>query len=354
MENKRKVLLLSAKTDGAPGGIATWTDIYLRSAESAGIESVLVNTAQIGKRKEQWGSRVSLPDEYKRTKNIFAALRRGLSEQTIDIAHVNSSCAPMGIIRDYLCVKRIKRKGIPVVVQFHCDIPFQLRNRLSLYFLKKITDLADRTLVLCDSSAKYLERLGKPSETIPNFVDAGLCRETPRQVSGPAETLLFVGHVEPEKGVHEIYRLARRFPQKRFLLAGEVRADIAPLPVPENVQLLGRKTREEIMALLDRADVFLFPTHSEGFSLALSEAMARGLPCIATDTGANRDMLEGKGGIVVAVEDVQAMERAIGELDDPMLRKQMSDWCVDKVKQHYITPMVMKQLAAYYQQVCGQ
>ena len=78
--------------------------------------------------------------------------------------------------------------------------------------------------------------------------------------------------------------------------------------------------------------------------MALMEAMARGLPCVATDVGANADMLDGCG-MIVEKHDVDAMVQAIRKLEDPTLRREKSRKCVEKVKNCYTDENVDKIVA---------
>lgn len=350
---KIKLLLISADTSGSPGGIATWTRIYLESCKKNDIECSLVNTAQIGKRSKQGNSRIRLMEEFVRTKNIFRNLNQYLKRKKFEVAHINSSCSPLGLIRDYICVKKIKKRGIRIVVHFHCDIPFWIHNGINAFFLKRLLAISDKVLVLCDNSKKYLkEKYNIESEKVPNFVNPNQCINTEHMISDSIQRLLFVGYIQPEKGVKEIYELAKIFTDKEFLLAGEVRSDIARIDKPINVELLGRLNKENVIRLMDRADVFLFPTHSEGFSMALSEAMCRGLPAVATNVGANLDMLENKGGIVVEKENVRQMSNAILKMESPDIRRKMSRWSINKIRTSYITDIVMKQLVKIYRSDC--
>ena len=86
------------------------------------------------------------------------------------------------------------------------------------------------------------------------------------------------------------------------------------LIVSKNVKLLGAIEQKDVQGLLDSADVFLFPTRSEGFSMALTEAMARGIPIITTRVGANLEMIEEYGGVGVSVGDVTGIVQAIEKL----------------------------------------
>ena len=77
-----------------------------------------------------------------------------------------------------------------------------------------------------------------------------------------------------------------------------------------SVMFLGR--RNDVAELLEGFDVFVLSSRWEGESLALLEAMAAGVPCIATDTPGSRAILEGgKAGVLVPVEDQQALTGAI-------------------------------------------
>ena len=117
---------------------------------------------------------------------------------------------------------------------------------------------------------------------------------------------------------------------------------------PENVFLLGKKDRDSILQSLDEADIFFFPSHGEGFSIALLEAMARALPCIATDVGANEEMLENKGGIIVPVKDIEAMTAAFELVNTPRQRESMSLWNVEKVRNNYTSSAVFKDIVESY------
>ncbi len=355
MLNKISVLLVSAHTDGSPGGMATWTKEYLSAGEEEMFDISLVNTAQIGSRREQGNSKIKLTEELIRTKNIFRQLKQLTKSNVFDVAHVNTSCGPLGLIRDYLCVKKIKKHNIPVIVHFHCDIPFWVTNFISRSYLKKIAVKADKLLVLCDNSKEFLiSKTGTESEKISNFVDESLCLTESKKINENIQKIVFVGYIQPEKGIYEIYDLAKEFCTKDFLLAGEVRDDVNIEEKPENLTFLGRVDEKGIIALLDEADLFLFPTHSEGFSLSLSEAMSRGLPVIATDVGANKDMIENSGGRIVKIGDVKSMKSALCELEKASLRAEMSAWCVNKVQSSYTTPIIMGKFRSIYKEVINK
>jgi glycosyltransferase involved in cell wall biosynthesis len=198
-------------------------------------------------------------------------------------------------------------------------------------------------LVLCQNSKIFLqEQYGVESLKIPNFVEQDKVIASSKELRTRVERVCFVGVVSQGKGAKELYAVARQLPDICFELIGEVSPDVIGWQKPDNVKLFGSIPNRQVLQRLDGADVFLFPSHTEGCSMALMEAMARGLPCIATDGGANADMLGCGCGIVVAKHDVDAMVAAICTLQDPQLRKTVSQNAVEKVRQDYTDKNVDK------------
>ena len=89
--------------------------------------------------------------------------------------------------------------------------------------------------------------------------------------------------------------------------------------------------QEEISDYLSQLDIFILPSRSEGFPVSLLEALASGLSCIATHVGGIPEMLE--DGVVVPLEDPQALADAMLKLLDPTIRDcfaRMSSQIVEK------------------------
>ncbi len=348
-----KLLLVSPKTEKSNGGIAVWTDTFLENLPDS-LDCDLLNIATVGKRAENGNARRSMYDEFVRTRRIFRDLRAFLKTKKYDVAHINTSCGTFGLIRDYLTARKIRKKqtSCKIIVHFHCDIQTQCRSRLSLGFLKRILKLADSSLVLNRKNHLYLlDEFNFESIALPNFIEEKTLINSPKSISENINKAVFVGYVQPPKGIREIYELAKLLPEIKFSLVGEVSHEVLSWDKPENVELSGSKPHDEILDALDDADVFVFPSHSEGFSIALLESMSRGVPCVATDVGANRDMIENKGGYIVEVGNVNAMKLAIDGMRSSAVRKQMSDWLVDKVAKNYTVKSVIKKITDVYNEI---
>lgn len=115
-----------------------------------------------------------------------------------------------------------------------------------------------------------------------------------------------------------------------------------------NVHLLGYRT--DVNELCNAADIFVIPSYQEGLSVALMEAMACGLPVIASRIRGNVDLIQNDvGGILVGVDELSEYKEAIIKLaNNKKLRKNMGYSNIDRVKQFDILS-VEKQLLSVFE-----
>lgn len=340
------VLLITAKKDAVVGGITVWTEHYLSRCEEYGFNCTVVN---IEKKTEKIFGGFS---EISRTKRIFNDFKIAIQKDKFDIVHLNTSCGYFGLFRDYIIARLVKKTNIPLVTHYHCDIPAWINNPISRQVVKKLAKISHHNFVLCESSRLYLEKFGIEAIKVPNFIGDNTVTNTPKEIQDTLSRIFFVGRISEPKGAAEIYELAKRFPDKTFALAGSVIPPVDTWDKPENVRLIGRITSAKVMEILDQADLFLFPSHSEGFSLALTEAMSRGVPCLAFDSvGANGDMLADGCGVTVPYGDVDAMEQAIRDLESPDKRRAISEKAIEKVRNQYTTDAVLTLFKSLYESI---
>lgn len=201
---------------------------------------------------------------------------------------------------------------------------------------QRTLSLADT--VICHSSREadaLVTGRWKPEaqvQTLPLGVDARFFGP-PRPLSPPTAPcrMLWWGTWVERKGISALpraFELACRMqPDLTLTLGGTGRTPEQILPefapaVRGRVQVLPFASRQQHEQTLQSHDVFLFPSLSEGFGLALLEAMALALPCITTFTGLAHDWLEpGQNALLVPMSAPTALARAMVRLSrDPALR----------------------------------
>ncbi len=178
----------------------------------------------------------------------------------------------------------------------------------------------------------------------------------------PHEALVIasVGALEMRKGhcylLEVVARLAAEHPNIYCCLVGSgseeanLRVQNERLGIGDQVRLLG--SRHDINAVLANADVFALPSLHEGLPNALLEAMAMGLPCVASEVGGVRELLAEPGmGSVVPPGSAEALYQELGRyLADSALRRATGERAYSKVKDEYDQSAVLAQLLSIYRQ----
>lgn len=333
------------------GGVAAWTVKYKRYCEEQGISLSIVNTAMLGKRGEKVNCKRNLIDEIKRTSVILSSMFKEIKKELPSVVHINTSCSRFGVFRDLLCMFVALNRKIPIVLHCHCNVQDQIGGRIAQTAFRWIVKKSKVVLTLNQASYEYVKRITKCDvRIVPNFVEGSIISKN-HVVSEKIREVLFVGHVQMKKGCKEILEVATKLPEIHFTLVGQVSDKIQVLHSPNNVLLVGEVSHQEVQKYMQQADLYLFPSYTEGFSISLVEAMANGLPIIATDVGATRDMIGDKGGVLVPVKDVNAVVQAIEKLQDKSIRNEMSQWNLQKVQECYTQDQVMEQIMSCYKEV---
>ncbi|HYP02993.1 MAG TPA: glycosyltransferase family 4 protein [Cyanobium sp.] len=271
-------------------------------------------------------------------------LRESLERLRPDLVHASLTLSPLDFRLPELC----QQLGLPLVATFHPAFDAALRNLTAgtqqLTYQLYAPSLAryDRVIVFSELQAELLERLGVPRErlaVIPNGVDTGLwtpvtaapgpeLAELRRRFAG-RRVFLYMGRVSTEKNVVALLRAWRLVSPEGCVLVvvgdGPLRAALQSGSEPDVVWWGYESSTTMRVALLQLAEVFLLPSLVEGLSLALLEAMACGTACVATDAGADGEVLEGGAGIVISTQGVTTQLRTLLPVlrDQPVLTAEL-------------------------------
>ena len=201
---------------------------------------------------------------------------------------------------------------------------------------------------------------------VPNGISTGEFKPGSRDEAraklglGPEPILLCVGRLARDKGfgtaIEALGRIAD--PDARLVVVGggperELLEETARKGgVSSRVDFLGSKPRAEVVDHLTAADIFLFPTErDEAAPLVPLEAMAAGLPVVASDIGGGAELIEnGKSGVLVPPAAVDPLAQAIDSLlADDALRRRMGEAARERVLEGYTIEAMTRQTVAVYE-----
>jgi glycosyltransferase involved in cell wall biosynthesis len=224
---------------------------------------------------------------------------------------------------------RLARRGIIIASQRDLG---NLRPRAQQRINRMMLRLAHYVLANSEAAAAEVRRDGgiRPEHlvVVPNGVDAARFGSLERGGDArPVRVFGTVTNLRPEKGLTDLVRatalLRGRYPDIRLVIWGEgslrpeLEALIESLGLHQAVQLPGHT--HDAGNALSTMDAFILPSLSESCSNSLMEAMAVGLPVIASNTGGNPELLvDGTSGLLVRPADPTDLARAMAHLmDDP-------------------------------------
>jgi len=283
-------------------------------------------------------------------------LRESLGRLRPDLVHASLTLSPLDFRLPDLC----QQLGLPLVATFHPAFDAGLRNLTAgtqqLTYQLYAPSLArfDRVIVFSALQADLLERLGVRRDRlaiIPNGVDTDLWTPAPHfdspnlaelrhQFEG-RRVFLYMGRLSTEKNVEALLRAWRLVrPEGCVLLIvgdGPLRGLLQSQAENDVIWWGYEASLPRRVALLQLAEVFLLPSLVEGLSLALLEAMATGTACVATDAGADGEVLQGGAGIVISTQGVTTQLRTLLPVlrDQPVLTAELGLRARARVQERY-------------------
>ena len=288
-------------------------------------------------------------------------LRDSLERLQPDLVHASLTLSPLDFRLPELC----QQLQVPLVATFHPPFDAGLRNltagtqQLTYQLYAPALSRYDRVIVFSELQADVLARLGVREDrlaVIPNGVDTTQWRpanampsaigsqlQRVRSRLGTERVFLYMGRISTEKNVEALLQAWRLVDTAgcRLVVVGDgpLRSTLQNSYGPaDNVLWWGYESDLATrVALLQSAEVFLLPSLVEGLSLALLEAMASGCACVATDAGADGEVLAGGAGIVMNTLGVTSQLRTLLPVlrDQPVLTQALGRQARERVMERY-------------------
>ena len=287
-------------------------------------------------------------------------VRRWVKEGGFDLLHVHEPGIPsLSLLACWVA-------SGPIVATVHTAIP---RSRVLIVtypvLRTALEKISGRIAVSEAARTTLVEHIGGDAVVIPNGVATRRYRKAEPLPGWPGAggSIGFLGRMdEPRKGLPVLLKafetLGAQRPGLRLLIAGrtgdpeEVLSRV-PLALRDRVVLVGQVSEEDKIRVLHSVDVFCSPnTGGESFGIVTAEAMAAGVPIVASDIEAFRQVLRGgEAGELFTTGDAAELAAAAGRLlDDPGRRAELSAAALAAVAE-YDWSVVARQVISVYETV---
>ena len=320
---------------------------------------------------------VSLPFIYKSQVYTIPSLKsskvllRSLRQLKPDLVHASLTLSPLDFRLPDIC----QELNIPLIATFHPPFDSKIRNLKSstqyltyqLYapFLARY----DRVIVFSEIQRDLLTKLGVPGDriaVIPNGVDR--YKYSPGYSSlkyqlRAKKLFVYQGRIATEKNIEALlkaWKLAQLGDDCQLLMVGDgpIRSSLQPHYGKEhNIIWFGYVADEQQrINILRAADVFILPSLVEGLSISLLEAMSCGAACIATDAGADGEVLDRGAGVVLDTQGVTAQLKILLPLfhDHPEMISLLGNKARQRVLEKYTLQENITKLEQLYLEIANR
>lgn len=260
------------------------------------------------------------------TRTLVDARALWRAAAAVDVVHLHTAMEPaVTAVRAGLLVLAARLRRTPVVVHVHGGrLGAWMRTAAHRLLVRVLLTPARVIVAVSTEGQKALDRVaGGKVHLVPNGVD--LERFQPGHPRNSAPCVLYAGLLTPRKGVVDLLQASealrsRGVPHELWLAGGtpdegpEAERAVRAAAGPE-VRFLGPQPYESMAELYRQADVFCLPSWWEAMPLSVLEAMASGLPVVATTVGEVPQVVDpGRSGYLVPPRDPAALADALERL----------------------------------------
>jgi phosphatidyl-myo-inositol alpha-mannosyltransferase len=258
------------------------------------------------------------------------------------------------------------RAPSPVVATFHAYADRAVLFSTVAPALRPVWDRLRVRLAVSRAAAEFVELRfsGELVRVIPNGADVELFAAAKPATGLPTgRRILFVNRLDPRKGfrvmVEAFARVVEEVPDALLVVAGDgaerEAVDDLPQAARERVVMLGSVPHEELPPYHAASEVFAAPAVGrESFGIVLVEAMAAGLPVVASDIPGYREVVrDGVEGILVSPRDPEGLAAALLHLvRDPDVGRRLGQAGRERARR-YSWDLVVEELEAVYREAAG-
>ncbi len=291
----------------------------------------------------------------------------------VDVVHLHMAYGPSFYRKAFLALFA-RGFGKPYVVQLHSSRLVELTQRSAFHerMVRSVLNRARAVLVLHERAEENVQKLtdNRTIFVLPNPVNVradqpfSVREDVDAKQDQERVNVLFLGDISPEKGVWDLLRAFPSVidhceyngtPVKLIFCGrgqiGEAKRRCEKLGISAFVEFHGTVTGEKKTQILQQADIFTLPSYSEELPVALLEAMAYGLPAVATRTGGIPEAIEHeKTGLLIPIGDAERLAEALVQLiENPRLRQEMGKKGWQRVQAKFDCDLIVERLVSIYE-----
>jgi len=347
---------------GAPdrGGIPSYLDMLMAGELGRTHELSFLNLAHHGAPQ---GGRATLGNLRRTVRDALAVRARARGH---DIVHIHSALAPtVTLLRAALLVLAARSRGCAVIVHAHGGaLQLWLISPLRRCLARLAMKPAHRVVAVWSAGRDLLARL-VPADRI-RLIDNGVRTELFRRADGTAlapPRVLYAGLLTPRKGLLDLLDASTLLHERgiahELVLVGGTPDEggdaeaVVRSAANGHARVLGPRQPELMPSVYAEADVFCLPSWWEAMPLSVLEAMAAGLPVVASDVGdVGRAVDDGETGFLVPPRDPEVLAQALEKLlTDPALRRRMGDAGQARVGEHFSAEATVRSISEMYEEL---
>jgi len=298
---------------------------------------------------------------------IMFRLFFALFKEPPDLVHIHTSSYWSFFEKSFLLLLcRLIGKHTLLHIHGACFDKFYYGTRFKA-FVRFVLNRADAVIAVSPYWKKFLETVSVARVfTVPNLAENKFF--IGKEPKAGAKDMLYVGRISRDKGVYELLDAVEilrgeAFTNRLVLAGGEVEpGEIRRVKdtILERkiacIELTGEINSDKVLELLQGAAIFIIPSYAEGLPIAMLEAMAAGLPVVATPVGGIPDVIvDGENGFLVPVGQSRPLAEKIGLLlKDESLCRRMGDRNYKLVLERHHPDRAVEKLIELYKSILEQ
>lgn len=298
--------------------------------------------------------------------HVMSAMIKTLRTQSIDLLHMHTVYAQIfgRLVRPFV--------GIPHSVSTYHMMPSATYPNVPIKFLERSSRWLDDQHVAVSNGLRdaYRRRWGSEWQTIYNGIDVAYYHDGVADVEPPGpgrrseERLTFVniGRFVPEKSQSDLViameKVVQSLPGSELFIIGggeledKLRQMVVDRGIDDHVHLIDHV--DSVLEYYALADVFVLSSIDEGLPLVVLEAMAAGLPVVATDIqGVDEVVVDGETGFLVPPQNPTELASKMVDLESPDLRQSLGQNGYERVAARFDLTTMVTAYQDLYETVCS-